>query len=77
MGENRNAYVLLVGKTEGKRTLEKPSLFLLYNIKTDLKEMGWEGVDIIYVVQDRVKCRAVVNVVMNLLGFIKCGQFLD
>jgi hypothetical protein len=39
--------------------------------------MGWEGVDLIYVVPDRVKCRAAVNVVINLLGFTKCGQYLD
>jgi len=39
--------------------------------------MGWQGVDLICVVLDRVKWRAVVNVVMNLLGSIKCWQYLD
>jgi hypothetical protein len=33
----------------------KPMRFPGYNIKMDLKEMGWEGVDLIYVLQDMVK----------------------
>ena len=32
------------------------------NIKTGLKEIGWEGVDWIKLAQDRDKRRAVVNV---------------
>jgi hypothetical protein len=31
----------------------------------DLREVGWEGVDWIYLAQDRGKWRAVVNTVMN------------
>jgi hypothetical protein len=27
--------------------------------------------------QERDKWQALVNVVMNLVGFIKCGEFLD
>jgi hypothetical protein len=36
------------------------------NIKVDLKETGWEGVDWIYLAHDRDKCRTVVDTVMNL-----------
>jgi hypothetical protein len=36
------------------------------NIKMDLKETGWEGVDCIHVAQDRDRWRALVNMVMNL-----------
>jgi hypothetical protein len=32
----------------------------------DLKEIGWEGVDQIYLVQDRNQRRALVNTIMNL-----------
>ena len=32
----------------------------------DLEEVGFEGVDWIYLAQDREKLRAVVNAVMNL-----------
>jgi hypothetical protein len=32
----------------------------------DLQEVGWGGVDWIYVARDKEKWRALVNVVMNL-----------
>jgi len=35
------------------------------NIKMDLKETGWEGVDLIYLACDRDKWRVVVDTVMN------------
>jgi hypothetical protein len=37
------------------------------NIKMDLSEIGWGGVDWIGLAQDKDKWRALVNVVMNLL----------
>jgi hypothetical protein len=36
------------------------------NIKMDLKEMGWEGMDWIYMAQDRNKWQAVVNIIIYL-----------
>jgi hypothetical protein len=36
------------------------------NIKIDLLEIGWGGVDWIDVAQDRDKWRALVNAVINL-----------
>jgi hypothetical protein len=36
------------------------------NIKMDLREIGWEGMDWIDLAQDRDQWRAVVNTVMNL-----------
>jgi hypothetical protein len=36
------------------------------NIRTDLRERGWEGVDCNKLAQDRVQWRALVNTVMNL-----------
>jgi hypothetical protein len=36
------------------------------NIKIDLRELRWDGVDWIDLAQDRDKWRALVNMVMNL-----------
>jgi hypothetical protein len=41
MSEERNAYRVLVGKTEGKRPLRKWE----DNIKIDLKQTEYEGID--------------------------------
>jgi hypothetical protein len=40
MGEKRNAYKILVGNPEGKRTLGRPSCRWVDNIKMDLREIG-------------------------------------
>jgi hypothetical protein len=41
----RNAHKISVGKPEGKRPLRRLSRKWEENIKMNLKEMGWEGVD--------------------------------
>jgi hypothetical protein len=66
MMEKRNAYRILVGKPEGKRPLERPRRSWADNIKMDLREIGWDGVDWIDTAQDRNQCRDLVNTVMNL-----------
>jgi hypothetical protein len=45
MGEKRNAYRILVGKPEGKRELGRPGRRWVDNIKMDLREIGWYGLD--------------------------------
>jgi hypothetical protein len=45
MGEKRNACRVLVGKPEGKRLLGRPRRRWEYNIKMDLREIGWGGMD--------------------------------
>jgi hypothetical protein len=45
MGEIRNAYKILVRKPEGKRTLRTPRHRWKDNIRMDLRETVWEGVD--------------------------------
>jgi hypothetical protein len=66
MGEKRNAYRLLVGKPEGERPLGRPRRRWVDNIRTDLGEVGWGGVDWIGLAKDRNKWRALVNSVLNL-----------
>jgi hypothetical protein len=41
MGEERNVYRVLVGKREGKRTLERPRRRWEDGIKMDLREIDW------------------------------------
>jgi hypothetical protein len=52
-GDKRNAYRILVGKPEGKRPLGRPRRRWMDNIKMDLIEIGWDGVDWIGMAQDR------------------------
>jgi hypothetical protein len=66
IGEKRNAYRILVGKPEGKRPLGRPRRRWVDNIKMDLREVGWEGLDWIDLSQDRDQRRALVNTVLNL-----------
>jgi hypothetical protein len=67
MWEKRNAYGILVGKPEVKRPLESPRRRWVDNIKMDLREIGWDGVDWTDMAQDRDRWRALVNTVLNLL----------
>jgi hypothetical protein len=66
MGAKRNAYRILVGKPEGKRPLGRPKRRWVDNIRMDLGEIGWDGVDWADLAQDRDQWRALVNTVMNL-----------
>jgi hypothetical protein len=63
MGEKRNAYRILVGKPEGKKPLGRPRRRWVDNIKVDLREIGWDGVD--WIDQDRDQWRSLVNTVLN------------
>jgi hypothetical protein len=42
-----------MGKPEGKRPLERSRRRLEENIKIDLKEIGWDGMDWIDLAQNR------------------------
>jgi hypothetical protein len=66
MGETRNAYRILVGKPEGKRPLGRPIRSWVDNIKMNLREIGWDGMDWIELAQDRGQWRVLVNMVMSL-----------
>jgi hypothetical protein len=65
MGKTRNVYKILIGKTEGNRPLGRPRHKWKDNIKMDLQEVGCGGIDWIELTQDRVRCRTLVNMVMN------------
>jgi hypothetical protein len=63
--ESRDVYRVLVGKSEGKRPLGKPRLRWEDNIKVDLQDVGFGGMDWID------ECGNEHS------GSIKCGEFLD
>ena len=72
MGEWRGVYRVLVGKPGGKRPLRIPRHRWDDNIRMNLQQVGYVGIDWIELAQDRDRWWALVNA-----GFIKCGEFLD
>jgi hypothetical protein len=52
MEDKRNAYRILVGKLEGKRPLGRPR-HRWEDIRMDLREIGWGGMDWIDLAHDR------------------------
>jgi hypothetical protein len=65
-GEKKNAYMILVGKTEGKRPLRRTRRRWVDNIKMDPREIEWGDMDWIDLAQDRDQWRTLVRTVMNL-----------
>jgi len=66
MGEEREAYRVLVGKPEGKRPLGRPRRRRVDNIMMDVQEVGCGYMDWIGLAQDRDRRRTLVSAVMNL-----------
>jgi hypothetical protein len=66
-----------VGKPEGKRPLGKRRGRWVDNIKMDLREIGWSGMDWIVLTQDRDQWKVLVNTVMNLPVPWNVGKFLS
>jgi hypothetical protein len=52
MGEKRNACRILVGTPEGKRPLGRPRRKWVDNIKMDVREIGWGGMECTDLAQD-------------------------
>ena len=66
MEQSRNAYRVLLGKSEGKRPLGRPRRRWEDNIKINLRELGCDPGDWIDLAEDRDEWRIYVRVVMNL-----------
>jgi hypothetical protein len=69
--------MILARKPEGKRPIGRPRHRWEDNIKIDLRERGWDGMDWIDLAQDRDQWRALVNIVMDLGGSTKCWEVLE
>jgi hypothetical protein len=76
MGETRNAYKILFGKPQGKTPLGRPRRKGENNIRIYLRKLEWEGVDWIYLAQDRDQWCALVDTVMKIRVPQKVGNFL-
>jgi hypothetical protein len=55
-----------VGKPEGKRLIGRLRHRWENNIKMDVREIGWDGMDWFDLAQEGGKWRALVKTVMNL-----------
>jgi hypothetical protein len=69
----RNAHNTFIGKPEGKRSLARPRP-RQEDIRMDLEETGWEGVDWIYATHDRDQWLDLVSTAMNLRVPEKSGN---
>jgi hypothetical protein len=65
VGGRRGVYRVNVGKPEVKRPFVRPRRRWEDSIKKDLHEVGLEDMDWIDLAEDRDRCRAIVNAVMN------------
>jgi hypothetical protein len=65
-GGGRGVNRVLVGRPEGKRSLERHRHRWEDNIKMDLREIGTDGANWIRLAQDRVQCLAFVSTVTSL-----------
>jgi hypothetical protein len=77
MGEKRNAYRIFVGEPEGKRPLGRPRRRWVDNIKIDLREKGWDGVDWTGLAQDRDQLEGSCEHGNEPSGSIKCWEVLE
>jgi hypothetical protein len=66
MGEERKVYKVLVRKPKRKRLLKRQGHRREDEIKMDLTEIGWVGVEWIDLAQDRDHWQGLVNMVMKL-----------
>ena len=65
------------GEPERKGPLWRPRPRLGNNIETGVKETGCDGVDCVYVAEDRDWWYSVVNTMMRLFCFVQAGYFLN
>jgi hypothetical protein len=66
MGDRKVAYWVLLGRPDRKEPLGRPGRRWEDNMKMNLQEVGWGGMDWIGLAQKRGRWRALVNAKMNL-----------
>jgi hypothetical protein len=66
-------YSMSINNPEGKRPLGRPRRGLADNIKMDLREIGWGGIDWIDLAQDRDQWEGS----REPSGSVKCWEILE
>ena len=74
--DRKCVYKDLVGRTDGTRPLGRPKHRWNYNIKMNLQEVGWGGMDWIAVAVDRNRRQVHGNAIMTLWVPINAENFL-
>jgi hypothetical protein len=64
--EKRNAYKILVRKPEMKIQLQRPRHRWQDNIRMDIREIGWEVLDLMHMSHDKDHWQALLKKVINL-----------
>ena len=77
MGDGSGACRILVDRPEGNGILRRPGHRREKNIKMDIEELGWAGMDWIDQAQDRDRYADACECGSEHLGSIKFGKFLD
>jgi hypothetical protein len=71
----KNAYMILVGKPEGQKPVERIGCGWEDNNKMNLEECGWSGVDWTHLAEDRGQWRALMNTIMKFRIPLNFGIF--
>jgi hypothetical protein len=66
MGEDRSTDGILTGKPEERDPLGRPSLEWDDDIKMDIREVAWDGVNGIYLGQDSDQWRGLAKTAMHI-----------
>jgi len=77
MGKMRNGHESSVGKSERRRSLGRTRHRWEDNIRIDVREIGWECVDWIYLAQDKGPVAGCCEHGNEPSGSIKGREFLD
>jgi hypothetical protein len=77
MGDRSDAYIVLMGKPEGKRLLGRPRRRCEINIKKDLQEGGWVGNGLDLSGSGWRQAAGTCKRGNKASVTIKCGEFLD
>jgi len=77
MGEIGNVYRIFVTNPKWKRPRGRPKRRWDDNIIMDVREIGWEGVNWMHLVQVRYQWRTLLNMKMKLRVPENAGNFLS